>query len=116
MPMLFSYGTLQLKAVQLETIGRVLSGAADQLVGFEMTTAEIQDRAFVAASGKSLHANVTFTGNNDDRVSGTVFQLTDDELVRCDEYERPARYHRVLAKLASGGEAWVYLTDGTTGI
>jgi hypothetical protein len=34
---LFSYGTLQLEAVQLATFGRKLNGAADGLPGFEQS-------------------------------------------------------------------------------
>ena len=33
--LLFSYGTLQLEAVQLATFGRKLAGTADGLPGFE---------------------------------------------------------------------------------
>jgi hypothetical protein len=109
-PTLFSYGTLQSESVQLTTIGRALSGVPAELVGFMLTTVEVHDPAFVAANGQRFHANVAFTGNTDDRVSGTALQLTHDELAQCDEYERPAGYHRVLATLTSGAEAWVYLT------
>ena len=40
---------------------------------------------------------------------GTVFEVTDRELVLFDEYERAFSYGRVTAELASGGEAWVYV-------
>lgn len=107
MPLLFSYGTLQQEAVQLSTFGRALQGWPDVLVGFELATVTIQDPAFVAASGKTEHAIVTFTGHDQSRVRGTVFKVTDNELARADVYE-PAGYERVLARLASGQEAWVY--------
>jgi gamma-glutamylcyclotransferase (GGCT)/AIG2-like uncharacterized protein YtfP len=51
---------------------------------------------------------VRFNGRHDSRVSGTVFEITDAELVRADQYE-VAAYRRVAAKLASGKEAWVYV-------
>jgi hypothetical protein len=104
MPLLFSYGTLQQEAVQLSTFGRALHGWPDVLVGFELSTVTIQDPAFVAASGKSEHAIVAFTGHDQCRVNGMVFEVTDNELARADAYE-PAGYERVLA---SGHEAWVY--------
>lgn len=107
MPLLFSYGTLQHDAVQLSTFGRALQGWPDVLVGFELSTVTIQDPAFVATSGKSDHAIVTFTGHDQSLVNGMVFEVTDDELARADVYE-PAGYERVLARLASGNEAWVY--------
>jgi hypothetical protein len=37
-----------------------------------------------------------------------VFEISDQELELCDEYERPAQYVRVSARLSSGREAWVY--------
>jgi len=107
MPLLFSYGTLQQEAVQLSTFGRVLRGHRDELVGFELSTLRIEDPAFVATSGRSDHAVVTFTGNGEYRVAGMVFEVTDAELVSSDAYE-PAGYARVEGRLASGKQAWVY--------
>lgn len=60
MTLLFSYGTLQEESVQLATFGRLLQGSQDELVGFQLSTVTVQDRAFVAASGKAVHANVSF--------------------------------------------------------
>jgi gamma-glutamylcyclotransferase (GGCT)/AIG2-like uncharacterized protein YtfP len=107
MPLLFSYGTLQQKAVQTSTFGRLLQGQPDELIGFELGLLRIDDPQFVAMSGKADHAIVKFTGRQDSRVSGTVFEVSDDELARSDEYE-PAGYKRVSATLASGKQAWVY--------
>ena len=107
MPLLFSYGTLQREDVQRSTFGRALRGFPDELVGFEQSVFRIEDPAFVAASGKADHAIVTFTGNHDHRVPGTVLEISDAELASADEYE-PAGYARVLADLASGKQAWVY--------
>ena len=110
MPLLFSYGTLQEAAVQLANFGRLLHGEPDELVGFERSLYRIEDPAFVAASGKEWHAIVAFTGRPEHRVQGTVFEVTDAELSRADEYE-PAGYVRITGKLASGREAWVYASS-----
>ena len=107
MPLLFSYGTLQQETVQLSTFGRLLRGQADELVGFEQSVFRIEDPEFVATSGKADHAIVRFTGRNEDRVSGVVFEISDSELARSDEYE-PVGYTRVETTLASGIRAWVY--------
>lgn len=113
MPLLFSYGTLQRKDVQLSTFGRVLDGSADELVGFEQGLFEITDPEFVAASGKRHHAIVRASGNPASRVRGTVFEITDEELARSDAYE-PAGYARIATTLASGKRAWVYAaSDGS---
>lgn len=47
-------------------------------------------------------------GRVESRVSGVALEVTEAELLLCDRYEEPARYERVLVRLASGREAWVY--------
>ncbi len=111
MPFVFSYGTLQQEEVQLSTFGRRLEGQRDELLGFEQSVVKIENPELVASSGKTHHANVTFNGRNDSRVSGTVFEITDAELAAADRYERLAAYKRVATTLASGKGAWVYV-DG----
>jgi hypothetical protein len=107
MPLLFSYGTLQRSEVQLSTFGRLLTGEADELVAYEQSTLRIDDPEFVAASGKAEHAVVRFNGRSESRVRGMVFEVTDAELAKSDEYE-PDGYTRISATLASGRQAWVY--------
>ena len=107
MPLLFSYGTLQESAVQLELFSRLLEGEPDELVGFVRSTLTIDDPAFVAESGKAEHALVIFTGKSENRVRGMVFELSNAEIEAADRYE-PAGYERIKATLLSGREAWVY--------
>jgi gamma-glutamylcyclotransferase (GGCT)/AIG2-like uncharacterized protein YtfP len=109
MPLLFSYGTLQQEDVQMSAFGRLLVGRKDELLGFEQSFVEIEDPQVVATSGKTHHANVTFNGSNDSRVSGTLFEITDAELAAADQYEQLATYERIAAMLASGKLAWVYV-------
>jgi gamma-glutamylcyclotransferase (GGCT)/AIG2-like uncharacterized protein YtfP len=99
MPRLFSYGSLQEPAVQIATFGRVLSGQKDELIGFEPGTTQRANR---------LLANVIRSAGNNRHVPGMVFEVTEAELLAADEYERPDGYVRIVASLASGGEAWVY--------
>ena len=106
--LLFSYGTLQQREVQLATFGRELCGSADQLVGFRQSMVKIEDPEVVKTSGKSHHPIVKQTGVVEDRVAGTVFEVTDDELANADKYE-VSNYKRVSAPLASGRTAWVYV-------
>ena len=108
MPLRFSYGTLQQENVQRPTFGRVLRGQRDELVGLEQSSIRIDDPQVVATSGKSDHAIVRFNGRSDSRVTGTVFEITDEELASADRYE-VADYKRVAATLASGRQAWVYV-------
>ena len=107
MPHLFSYGTLQQDDVQRTTFGRLLSGNADVLPGYSQDRVAIDDPDVVAASGKTHHPIVKHSGVASDRVAGTVFEISDDELARADRYE-VAAYRRVAVTLASGLSAWVY--------
>lgn len=105
---LFTYGTLQLTEVQLETFGRTLQGAPDVLVAYRLVQIEIQDQDFVTKSGTANHRNLQFTGDPNDSVEGIVFKVTKEELENSDAYE-PAGYERVLVQLKSGDNAWIYL-------
>jgi hypothetical protein len=109
MPLLFSYGSLQDANVQLSTFGRRLYGHADEIVGFESSLVRIEDPELVKSLGRAHHANVTFNGREDSRVPGTVFEVTEDELSRVDDFEGRFAYKRVAARLGSGHQAWVYV-------
>jgi hypothetical protein len=106
--LLFSYGTLQIDAVQLSTFGRKLVGTPDALPGFAQSMMKIEDAEVVATSGKTHHPIVAFTGRDSDSVAGTVFQITEEELRNADKYE-VAAYRRIAAILRSGARAWVYV-------
>ena len=105
---LFSYGTLQLEAVQVATFGRKLAGTSDALQGFELVRLKIEDEKVVAISGKANHTMARFTGRASDVVSGVVFAVTPAEIHNADEYE-VAAVKRVAVVLQSGVRAWVYV-------
>jgi hypothetical protein len=107
--LLFSYGTLQLPAVQLDTFGRLLDGADDALPGYTIAYAEIPDARVVELSGQASHPIVRATGDPRDKVTGRVLTVSQDELDAADEYE-VALYRRVSAVLDSGRTAWVYVS------
>ena len=106
--LLFSYGTLQLEAVQMATFGRQLEGTSDALRGFGLVLLKIEDQTVVAISGKAHHSMATFTGRASDVVSGTVFAVTPDEIQNADKYE-VAAVKRVAVVLQSGVRAWAYV-------
>ena len=97
--------------MQLSTFGRRLSGQRDELLRFEPSFVKIEDPQVVAATGRTHHANVTFNGNEDSRVPGMVFEITDGELGSVDAFEAAFSYRRVAAMLASGRQAWVYVSS-----
>ena len=104
----FSYGTLQLEAVQMATFGRQLTGTSDALRVFELVVLKIEDPAVVAISGTAHHNMATFTGRASDVISGTVFAVTPDEIQNADKYE-VAAVKRVAVVLQSGVRAWAYV-------
>ncbi len=108
MPYLFSYGTLQLSQVQKETFGRLLKGKADALIGFRIEQVEITDPDVLAKSGARFHPITLRSDDLNDRVEGTVFEITEAELVQADSYEVDD-YKRVEVTLASGRKAWLYI-------
>lgn len=115
---LFSYGTLQLEAVQLATFGRRLQGHPDRLPGYRLDLLEIQDPAVVATSGQAHHPILVRVENQPDSfVDGSVLQVTRTELEQADAYE-VADYRRTSVTLASGEVVWVYVDartpDGVT--
>ena len=113
---LFSYGTLQREDVQRATFHRLLDGHEDALAGCELSSVAIDDPQRAAALGRTHHANLTFNGRDDSRVAGTMFEITEAELAVADEYERRDSYVRVLARLASGKQTWVYVHKADAGV
>lgn len=109
MEFLFSYGTLQSVEVQLETFGRELVGCDDALLGYQLEMVEIKDEAVVALSGETHHPIAIEVCDSADEIPGMVFEITAEELAQSDKYEVD-EYQRVLGKLKSGKQAWVYVS------
>lgn len=105
---LFSYGTLQLDAVQTSMFGRRLTGTRDALPGYRLSELKIEDQSVVAISGTAHHTMATFTGRAGDLIAGTVFVLTPHEIQSADTYE-VAAVTRVSVVLQSGVRAWAYV-------
>jgi hypothetical protein len=113
---LFSYGTLQLPAVQRATFGRLLEGRPDSLPGYVLAPLPISDPEVVRLSGSPVHSIARRTGRAEDAIPGVVFLISRAELDRADAYEVDA-YGRAEAILASGTSAFVYVgpdLDGAT--
>ncbi|HEY4941367.1 MAG TPA: hypothetical protein VII56_08050 [Rhizomicrobium sp.] len=105
---LFSYGTLQLSAVQMATFGRLLAGNGDAMPGYEVVPLAIEDADVVAISGKAVHSMARFTGRAGDVIAGTVFAVSPEEIHKADAYE-VAAVRRVAVVMRSGRRAWVYV-------
>ncbi|CAO3456728.1 gamma-glutamylcyclotransferase family protein [Azospirillum largimobile] len=106
--LLFSYGTLQQENVQMASFGRLLAGRADSMPGYRSDMLEITDPEVIRTSGKRFHPVVSESGDPADEVAGTLFEITAEELEAADSYE-VSDYRRVMVRLTSGAEAWVYV-------
>jgi gamma-glutamylcyclotransferase (GGCT)/AIG2-like uncharacterized protein YtfP len=109
--LLFSYGTLRQREVQLATFGRELDGYLDAIVGYELQYVTITDPHVIATSGSDRHPILRPSSRPDAHVEGTVFVITDAELAAADDYEVDD-YRRILVPLRSGPPAWVYVFAG----
>ena len=107
--LLFAYGPLQSPDVQLDTFGRLVESEDDALPGYTVDYAEIEDPRLVDVSAATVQPIVRATGNPLDKVLGKVLSVADDELEAADEYQ-VAPYWRTSVVLASGRDAWIYVT------
>jgi len=107
--LLFSYGTLQLEKVQLETYGRKLKGKPDKLIGYKLTSLRITDKSVIEKSGKEIHPVAVKTFDKREFIEGVIFEITEYELNETDKYE-VSDYKRVSEIFESGKEAWIYVS------
>lgn len=105
---LFSYGTLQKDAVQLKLFGRLFTGTKDILKGYKVSSIEIKDQSFLTKGEQRMQLTAVNTGDQSNSIEGTVFEVSEEELLLADKYE-PVEYTRVRVKLESGKQAWVYM-------
>lgn len=105
---LFSYGTLQLEKVQLESFGRILKGKKDKLFSYKLENIEITDEEVLRKSNKKFHPIAVKSNNKNDFISGVLFEITSEELQKADEYE-VSDYQRVNEIFQSGTHGWVYI-------
>ena len=107
MEKLFSYGTLQLPQVQESLFGRILAGTKEELPGYKVEKLKIKNQAVIEKSGTDMHPILVQTGKPRDVVAGMVFEITQAELEKADEYEVDD-YRRTLATMCSETQAWIY--------
>jgi hypothetical protein len=94
--------------VQIANFGRVLTGSSDALPGFTRDMVEIADPDVVAKSGSKFHPIITKTSDPNSEVPGTLFLITEAELLAADTYE-VSDYKTIKVVLKSGKNAWVYV-------
>jgi gamma-glutamylcyclotransferase (GGCT)/AIG2-like uncharacterized protein YtfP len=109
--LLFSYGTLRQRDVQLAVFGRELTGWTDAIVGYDLDHVTITDPQVIVTSGSDRHPLLRPSTQADSTIEGTAFEVSGADLAAADDYEVEA-YRRVQVPLRSGGQAWVYVFSG----
>ncbi|MCX5196911.1 GDSL-type esterase/lipase family protein [Streptomyces sp. NBC_00249] len=103
---LFSFGTLMDRKVQIALFGQAVPSAPASLAGYTTRPQPITDPAVIAASGLDVH--LTLERKLGAVVEGVVLHLTDEDLAAADAYEVDD-YARRRVVLSSGESAWAYL-------
>ncbi|MDO3694720.1 gamma-glutamylcyclotransferase family protein [Wenyingzhuangia sp. chi5] len=101
MPKLFTYGTLQDESVQLALFNKTLKGSIDSIIGFEKQEITLDGVIYPILVKNNKSTKV---------IKGTCYDLSDQEILICDEYEGN-EYKRIVIELCSGIEAWVYISS-----
>ena len=96
--LLFTYGTLQDTAVQLQLFQRKLLGFSDALYGYRLVPKKVEG---------TYHA-ILPSPDSGTLVNGIVYELFPNELSTTDRYEGP-QYIRTMVSLSSGKKAWAYI-------
>jgi hypothetical protein len=104
---LFSYGTLQFEKVQFALYGRLLKGINDELTGYTIIHVENTDMISPDHADEKVHRLAIKTDDVHAKIEGTVFELSEEELLLTDRYE-PAGFKRGRVTLQSGTNAWIY--------
>jgi hypothetical protein len=78
--LLFSYGSLQKKDIQIANFGRELTGREDAVHGYRRHSTAVTDPGIAALIGESHYATLERSSSPEDTVTGMVFEITDEEL------------------------------------
>jgi len=110
--LLFSYGSLKSKQVQLEHFGRELKGTGDSLSGYKLTDLEIKDTTVIKIDKTDILSIAIKSREETDNIEGFVFEITGEELVQTDRYGF-SNYKRVKETTDLGKEVWIYVAHNS---
>lgn len=108
--LLFSYGTLQLKNVQLKIYGRELTGTNDTLTGYKIENLQVTDKSILDENNQNFQPIAVQTNSEKDQISGKIFEITTEELFKTDLCKTD-NCKRVSKTFESGIKAWVYIKN-----
>jgi hypothetical protein len=78
--LLFSYGTLQLEKVQLESFGRKLKETEETLFGYKLEQLKIKDKTVLEKSEQEFHPIAVPSKDPNDNIKGILFEISNVEL------------------------------------
>ena len=88
--------------------GRKLNGTDEILFGYKLEQLQITDSSVLEKSEQVLHPIALPSNDPNDRVKGTLYEISTEELNQADTYE-VSDYKRIKTTFASGKQGWVYI-------
>lgn len=102
MEKLFAYGNLREEDIQETVFGRILQGVPETLVGYVVNEIKIEEEY-----GIESYPIIMATQNQEDTISGMVYDVSFQELQLADRYEGK-HYKRIKVQLKSDQAAWAF--------
>jgi gamma-glutamylcyclotransferase (GGCT)/AIG2-like uncharacterized protein YtfP len=102
MEKLFAYGNLKEDDIQESVFGRLLQGVPETLVGYVVKEIKIEEEY-----GIESYPIITATQNQEDTISGMVYEASFRELQLADQYEG-MHYKRIEVQLQSNETVWAF--------
>jgi gamma-glutamylcyclotransferase (GGCT)/AIG2-like uncharacterized protein YtfP len=102
MEKLFAYGNLKEDDIQESVFGRLLQGVPETLVGYVVKEIKIEEEY-----GIESYPIITATQNQQDTISGMVYEASFRELQLADQYEG-MHYKRIEVQLQSNETVWAF--------
>ncbi len=110
MHLLFSYGTLQSKKIQLDLFGRTLTGTPDTVEGYRLGKLKIIDADVILENETDYYLIAEISNNTNDQIEGVLFEISQEELEQADVYEG-MDYKRIKTTFISGKKGWIYIAN-----
>lgn len=85
-----------------------VTGEKDTLVGYTLSMVEITAPEVLKLSEEKYHPIIEFSGNADDKVEGTLFDVSEQEILNADKYEVDD-YKRIEVTFESGNKGYIYV-------
>lgn len=111
MNLFFSYGVLQFDKTQIDTFGRLLNRTVDIVKGYKLDNIKIQNPEIITLMDNDFHPVAKSTNNLNDEITGTVFELSDEDMAKIETYTQEyTSLTKTEVTLGSGKKSWMYVS------